>query len=987
MKKSYLLIIMLWIIMILSFTCVAYADGNINLNYNGRSYVIQKDSLITNNGEYYFDAYKTAEVLGLKLVFDSQHKILTVHNGESASTYYIAPLDYSIVSLKSTRPNTLELINNSIYFPVSFIEEKFNIIVKYDKKSDSVYFLPDKNLKTFKNMKHSYTLTIPDYVNFDLSGPCDSFSEDSIVLSDKNQEFTYSINCDRLDILSIAGMRMILNDYDSTDEQIFDQINIYTKSYFRAMQDLYKSEFLFSGTDTLLSESNIKIFADTNESIHGQPSDLILYNTEKTDRYSSLEETHIMITVPIYSKLSIYTFNIYGKKGFLREENINKILGLINALKIEGLPNTSTTLKTLADNKIVSAANLGIYPPLAKTASFYTEYNNSGQNYSIRYPSVFLPYLQNQIIDSLDYTSFKMDYNNYFSISVENTQNPAVAIKEKTDLLKKSINNRMTVKEEGNVILSGKEFYRLSYETYNGPDPYYVLSYYTVNGSKLYTIELNSRFIRPSAEITNAFLEIVKSIQFTEPTKAEQTLNINFKKYLNDYEGYSFSYPENWNLSDISNDINFERLFMHIPEYSGAVEICVNESECLIDASPEELLEMLVSGKANDFKKYTKNYYAPYSDRASKVVNISSRIENNAVYAYRLINYLDESDRHKIGYCVDVIRNSKLYTLFISISDYLSTDGNLLDKSLDYIVNQIAQSFTLEESGKLLFKAESGSQKGRKLTFLEHSFKLVMGKSTTIPYARYLDTNGDMLLYISNCKEAGAYKLKFDYDKKNLEITSTLSQENAVNNAKIKLLNMYNDKVIHSITPDLDNMTLTIEYSNTVFSPISKKTYFIDVLPSKSGFYIQLVRKYTTDQLMNEIQSHMENYLMTKVDIQLSDSNNYTNNILLTDKQEIQFISLFAQYNNWAGYFILRIDPYADNIRIYKFISFDEVEEKLKEYYNSPYSDLSFVDYTIDDKNKFGLKVHLFSKSASTDVVHNLTVEFDEKTFEIIFGS
>jgi len=48
---------------------------------------------------------------------------------------------------------------------------------------------------------------------------------------------------------------------------------------------------------------------------------------------------------------------------------------------------------------------------------------------------------------------------------------------------------------------------------------------------------------------------------------------------------------------------------------------------------------------------------------------------------------------------------------------------------------------------------------------------------------------------------------------------------------------------------------------------------------------------------------------------------------------------------------------------------------------------LSFVDYTIDDKNKFGLKVHLFSKSASTDVVHNLTVEFDEKTCEIMFGS
>lgn len=986
MKKTYILIIMLWVMMALSFTCVAHADQSINLHYNGKSYVLQKDSLITKNGEYYFDADEMAEVFGLKLIFDSMGKTLTIHDGESDSTYYISPLDYSIVSLKSKRPNTPEKINGSIYFPIGFIEEKFNTIVKYDKKSDSIYFLPNKDLKTFTNIKHSYSLNIPDYVSFDLTGSFDGFSEDLIVLSDKNQEFTYAINCDKLDSLSIAGMRMILNDYDSTDEQIFNQINNYTKSYFRAMQDLYKSEFLFSGTDSLLSESNIKIFADTNESVYGQSSDLVIYNTMKSDRYSSSEETHILITIPIYSKLSIYTLSINGKKGFLRKENIDKILGLINALKIEGLPHTSNSLKALADNKIISAANLGIYPPLGKTIFEYTEYKNPGQNYSISYPSVFLPYLQNQIIDSNDYTSFKMDYNNYFSISVENTQNPDTAIKEKTDLLKQSINKRITIKEEGNVILSSREFYRLNYETYEGSDTYHVLSYYIVNGSKLYTIELNSRFRTPSEEIINAFLEIVKSIRFTESTKIEQPLNINFRKYMNDYEGYSFYYPENWNLSDVSKDINFDRLFMQIPEYSGAIEICVNESECLITASPEEILELFASGKANDFSKYTKNYYAPYSGRISKVLNISSKIESNIVYIYRLINYLDESDRHKIGYCINIIRNNKVYTLFISISDYLSTNGYLLDKNLDYAVNYITQSFTLEETNEFFKRAESGKQKGRKLAFLEHYFKLVLGKSTTIPYARYLDTNDDVLLYISNCSGAGAYRLKLNYDNKNLEITSALAQDEAINYAKNKLLDMYNDKVIHDIESAPDNMTVTIKYSNTVTSPVFTKNYFIDVLPSKSGFYIQLIRNYTAAQLKDEIQSCLENYLMTKVDIHLSGSG-YLNKFLQTGKLETQYMGISAQYNNRFGYFFLKIDPYADNISISKFISSNEVEEKLKNYYSSPYSDLSFVEYTIEDTNKFELNVHLFSKSTSTDVVHNLTVEFDEKTCEIMFGS
>lgn len=987
MKKTYVLIIMLWIMMVLSFTCVAYADQSINLHYGGKNYVLQKNDLITNNGEYYLGADKTAEVLGLKLTFDSQHKTLTVSDGKSAGTYYIAPLDYSIVSLKSNRANTPELINDSIYFPVGFIEEKFNITVKYDKKSNSVYFLSNKNLNTFTNIKHNYSLNIPDYVSFDLTGPTDGFSEDSIVLSDKNQEFTYTINCDKLDSLTIAGMRMILNDYNSTDEEIFNQINFYTKSYFRAMQDLYKSEFLFSGTDNSLSESNIKIFADTNENIYGQSSDLIVYNTMKNDRYSSSEETHISISIPIYSKLSIYTININGKKGFLKDENINKILGLINSLKIEGLPYTSNTLKTLSDKKIVSAANLGIYPPLGKTVSEYTEYTNPGQNYSIRYPSVFLPYLQNQIIDSHDYTSFKIDYNNYFSITAENIQNPATAIKEKTGLLKQSINNRISVKEEGNVVLSGKEFYRLDYETYRGPDTYHVQSYYIINGSKLYTIELSSRFKKPSEEITNAFLDIVKSIRFTEPSKPQKPININFKEYRNDYEGYSFSYPENWSLSNVSKDLTFDRLSMQIPEYSGAVDIYLNESECLITVSPKEILELFISGKANDFSKYAKNYYAPYSGRAAKILSISSKTKNNIVYIYRLINYLDESDRHKIGYSVDIIRNNKVYTLFISVSDYLSNNGSLIDEDLDCIVNYIAQSFTLEETDDINKITQSGDQKGGKLAFLEYCFKLIMGKSTTISYARYLESNDDMLLYLSNCSEAGAYRLKLNYEKKNFEITSALAQDEAIDSAKRKLLNMYDDKVVHSISQDPNNMTLTIDYSNSVTSPIYTRSYFIDVLPSKSGFYIQLIRTYTATQLKDEIQSYLENYLMSKVDIQLPADAGYLDSILQAENREVQYICVFAEYNNRFGYFVLRLDPYADNISIAKFISSDDLKEKLKNYYNSPYSDLKFEDFTINGNNKFELNVRLSSKSSSTDAVHNLTVELDEKTLEIMFNS
>ena len=55
--------------MVLSLLVLLMPIKGINLHYNGKNYVLQKNDLITNNGEYYLKADKTAEVLGLKLTF------------------------------------------------------------------------------------------------------------------------------------------------------------------------------------------------------------------------------------------------------------------------------------------------------------------------------------------------------------------------------------------------------------------------------------------------------------------------------------------------------------------------------------------------------------------------------------------------------------------------------------------------------------------------------------------------------------------------------------------------------------------------------------------------------------------------------------------------------------------------------------------------------------------------------------------------------
>jgi len=105
--------------------------------------------------------------------------------------------------------------------------------------------------------------------------------------------------------------------------------------------------------------------------------------------------------------------------------------------------------------------------------------------------------LQNSIIESLDYTSFKIDYNNYVSISVETIQDdPDTCIKNKLNFIKSSPSVKTDSVEEGKTSLSGKTFHYIKYETKDVSDSYFIQDYYTIYNSRLYKIELNSKLIK-----------------------------------------------------------------------------------------------------------------------------------------------------------------------------------------------------------------------------------------------------------------------------------------------------------------------------------------------------------------------------------------------------------------------------------------------------------------------------------------------------------
>lgn len=168
MKKTLLLFIALTAMIMLSFSVVR-ADISLNLYYNGEIHSL-KNTVVNQNGRYFLDADEIAQILGLKLKADFSNQTLSIDDGKAISTYSARPLDRSIVTLASYNPNMPEIINEKFYFPFEFIEEKFNLTVKYDKEYGSVYFLKGNDLKNFKNITHGYLLKIPSHSSIDLSG-------------------------------------------------------------------------------------------------------------------------------------------------------------------------------------------------------------------------------------------------------------------------------------------------------------------------------------------------------------------------------------------------------------------------------------------------------------------------------------------------------------------------------------------------------------------------------------------------------------------------------------------------------------------------------------------------------------------------------------------------------------------------------------------------------------------------------------------------
>ncbi|TYQ12881.1 UNVERIFIED_CONTAM: hypothetical protein Cloal_3919 [Acetivibrio alkalicellulosi] len=793
-----------------------------------------------------------------------------------------------------------------------------------------------------------YSLSIPAHLGIYLLPPEETSYENTVFLVESTDSFIVTIYSDTIDDQAIKNMRTILGDHTSSNEKIFEEIHEYKKSYFRAMQEYSKNNFFFGDSHDPLSESYIKVFTDQNQMLFGKNSNIIIYNTIASDSLSTTEETNINISIPSFSNMSIYSINIAGKKGFLTRENIQKLSLIIQGLKIPNLPKLEKTLDIFYDSNALETINRGIYPTLNTMDIDYVYYVNQKQNYIIRHPSSFIPYLRNSMANNHDYWSFKIDYNNYYSISVQDSISLTSYVSQKIKLLNTLYaDNNLTILTRKNIDFSKdssiyfdlkKEnidiekyesleshgyYIYLKYQLEENYGPLYVNEFYTLHNGKVYTISLNSRFLKPSSEILSIFFNIVSSLRFIEPTTKSSHLemNINFNKFVNEHEGYSFIYPDNWTISNIYKDINFDLFQVISPEYSGYFDMYVNEAGYFTDLSAEDVYKYITGVNKSHLEKYFKNYNTPYSNQPHIVLNHTFAKNNNELYIYKLVNYLDELDRYKLCYSVSIIRNNKVYSMFISINDFSSPNNFFYDDKLQYIINKITNSFKFEYTDKYKDRLDKSENRNRKIVFIENSFRENICASAQVTYAKILNSQNDVLVYLDSPEHSGSYRINLDYYSKELKYLGFVSNDTIEKSAINKLVKLHQNNLIHNVSVDISNMIITIDFSSSISNSITQKSYHIQAIPHDDNYSVHFIRKHDTKSVMLEIQKHLENYYLTPANLHFPEFFTY---IVDPNKYyyEKSYIEVYAELKDISGFFILEIDPVKDSIITKDFTPF-----------------------------------------------------------------
>lgn len=963
-----------------------HAEGISKIFYNGRTHNLTK-GVFTFGNEYFFDAAEISRILALKLEVDKPGKKVSVLVKTQRKEYPIVTGDDLADLPENFQHNTPEMIDGRLLFPFTFIRNALNLTIKYNKDSGMVYALNSDPsgklvLKSFSNLSYGYSLTFPE--GFYLNDPSAStdFDDSFLTFSDPSSSLSLGITSERLDNAALQEMREYLNDYTSSDQIVFDKFIEYRKSFFNALQNYYSKSFQYGSEDPNYSESNLKIFGEYNDEYSGKEVFSVLYNTIVSNINETIEQTHLDIIIPVHKSMSLYSLHFSMERGSLDAVMLKKIESIVTSLRIQRLPYFHSRFSFLLDRKGISDANNGIYPEPGNSELSYTTYENSRAGYRLTYPSSYLPYINNNIIDSYNYASFKINYNHYFSVHAEpvSGKNP---VSNKLQILEDLYGKGMEITEQGSASFDDFEAQFIKYEITAPQGTTFVQDYFITKGPMLYTIELNSKFARPSSALLQEFLKIVGSLKFKERNYSLLSDNSAFTRYENLEEGYTFKYPSNWLLTEAADSsINYEALTLVNPSISGPVNITIQEGELSSYLLYSEPASFLKSKTSDELKQYFKKYDAPYLDMPSNILAGNYSIKGDTLYFTRLVNYQDELGRSKYCYSVDTIRGLKSTSMFISVSDYAEINRDLYGDDLFAAINTIGNSFSHETTKEYLQRRLQGETRNRRIVFIEEHFKRAFGASASIQWASDLESGDDILIALDGVPEKGYYRVKPDYTGNDLQIVERLLKSEVLNEASQELKDMYGKTEIKEITVNEESMTLNVSFSNNSFSPVINAAYSIVPELQNGKLDWKLEKNYDYDLLKSNCINFIEEGLSPSLKAYFP-SQSELEQAGSTQDRKYYYVPVYTESDTSAGYFVLGINSLDDSIDIISYTPIEAVYEQIR-------SDLSLLDSDFilarsfqSEKSRFEVKTIWISAQMKEFKIRTLKVQVNQDTLDL----
>lgn len=691
----------------------------------------------------------------------------------------------------------------------------------------------------------------------------------TITLKSIAPEVSLSITAKTADTKVLDTLREYYNLPEASEEEIFSKYVDLKKSYIPAMKDLYKTSYLYGYAGGKLPEANMKLFFEGTEKIFGLNSFIYLYNQSETSLQGTKEETTIDLLIPVAGQRKIISLRAVIPLGKLDKQTADAFTALLGCLEFSELPTQTEPLAVFEKADILAQANAGIYPGVEKDTGFRATYEDRKAGYRIQHSSALVPYVSNAITEGFQYTSFKLDADTVISIAVE----PAgsLSLKEQAEDLRALYGSRMEVTADGETEMGGKSFYRLQCSIMEEPASNQVNHkeiYWIISGKTLYRFELSRSGTKPSSAAENEFVRLLSSLEFpaeaaitagesaspttnpaissialpaTESTPAEE---VTPAVYWNAEEGYRFSYPEDWKLQDISTDIHYDTIKLKHPELSGSIEAVLTEGRLKPGLTQDEVAEYLTNlTNTGNSPSLLLHYAPPYLGTQARLLHSRMEKRGNALYLYKLINYLDARDQGKLCYVVDAIRNSKVVTLSLIISDQAVSSGNLEHPGIREALDLLATSFTLLDTPQLLDRQKKGEDRNRKVVFLEEFLRKSLGGKAVVEFAINAASGEFVHVAVSHTNADGFYKMKLDYGKKQAVIAGRILYSDILEIEWKKLQSMYKGKTILRKQLDHKALTLTVEYRDHDKQPVRKSLYQIKTRLTPEGPQWETVKK------------------------------------------------------------------------------------------------------------------------------------------------